>query len=564
MKKLRIIALTLLLAAILSPAAALAAEPDEISAAQPAEIYIPGGDGDNQALLDAFAWQKLNAGTAPRLRAIRDPGASLSGVNRTVYEKLKAQITLVANGKRSSTRFEIPVSELGLEKTSWTAAELGLDTILTAEGNAISNEAMAAVNREVGITLRSIVSCLQSACPFELYWYDKTVGTTMQYYSYRGTRDGTTIRIFGSTTFTFAVTKDYSDGSAVTVDGTSYLCGVNGIYADRINAAVSRAAAIVSQYAGQSDPEKLKAYRDVICDSVSYDNDALIDSTAYGDPWQLISVFDGDPDTNVVCEGYAKAFQYLCDRTDFHHEIVSCCVNGYMSGGTGAGSHMWNLVRMDDGKVYLVDVTNCDYGTVGYPDGLFLKNCKRGSAADGYVFASNSSEIRYYYDNNIREVFSEEELTVSGTAYEEPPAYNLCFDANGGSGAPDALRSDSLNVPQTVPVRSGWYFLGWAESEDAVEASRQPGERLTLTDDMTLYAVWVQPDLVLPASLREIEPEAFADCPQLHCVLIPAETEIIAVDAFGDAQGLTILGVPGSAAESFAARMHFGFVPITQ
>lgn len=28
---------------------------------------------------------------------------------------------------------------------------------------------------------------------------------------------------------------------------------------------------------------------------------------------ELIWVFDGDSSTNVVCEGYAKAFQYLCD-----------------------------------------------------------------------------------------------------------------------------------------------------------------------------------------------------------------------------------------------------------
>ena len=59
----------------------------------------------------------------------------------------------------------------------------------------------------------------------------------------------------------------------------------------------------------------LKSY---ICDAVTYDDAAADDSTntPYGDPWQLISVFDSDPNTNVVCEGYSKAFKYLVDRAN--------------------------------------------------------------------------------------------------------------------------------------------------------------------------------------------------------------------------------------------------------
>ena len=91
-----------------------------------------------------------------------------------------------------------------------------------------------------------------------------------------------------------------------------------------------------------------------------------------------------------------------------------------MSGGTGAGSHMWDLVRMEDGRIYLVDVTNCDAGSVGYPDGLFLASCSSGSVEDGYAFSVKSKAIRYQYDDKTRAIFSDEELTVSATAYEPP------------------------------------------------------------------------------------------------------------------------------------------------
>ena len=81
---------------------------------------------------------------------------------------------------------------------------------------------------------------------------------------------------------------------------------------------------------------------------------------AYGNPWQLIWVFDNDDSTNVVCEGYSKAFQYLCDKGFAGSSTISCdTVTGTMGGATGAGNHMWNLVTID-GDSYLADITNSD------------------------------------------------------------------------------------------------------------------------------------------------------------------------------------------------------------
>lgn len=51
-----------------------------------------------------------------------------------------------------------------------------------------------------------------------------------------------------------------------------------------------------------------------------------------------------------------------------------------MSDGKESEGHMWNHVRMDDGKIYLVDVTNCDSNSVGYPYKLFLAGGKKVSS----------------------------------------------------------------------------------------------------------------------------------------------------------------------------------------
>ncbi len=69
------------------------------------------------------------------------------------------------------------------------------------------------------------------------------------------------------------------------------------------------------------------------------------------------------------------------------------------------------------------------------------------------------------------------------------------------------------------------------------------------------------PDLTLPAALTAIGSEAFAGG-SFASVYIPAGVTSIAPDAFGDRTSLTIIGVPGSAAEIFAQNHGFDFVPV--
>ena len=74
-------------------------------------------------------------------------------------------------------------------------------------------------------------------------------------------------------------------------------------------------------------------------------------------------------------------------------------------------------------------------------------------------------------------------------------SFRIEFDANGGSGAPEAQTKtygEPLNLSSTVPTREGYRFLGWATSSTATSAQYQPGESYTEEDDATLYAVWAR------------------------------------------------------------------------
>lgn len=65
----------------------------------------------------------------------------------------------------------------------------------------------------------------------------------------------------------------------------------------------------------------------------------------------------------AVCDGYARAFQYLADKLD----VTSIFIEGYLKNG----AHAWNMVWLDD-SWYHVDVTWMDKGENGIDWSWFL------------------------------------------------------------------------------------------------------------------------------------------------------------------------------------------------
>lgn len=351
------------------------------------------GEPDNDELFKAFAESKLYKKNTRRA-LYASSGSRLKGYNKIIYDSLKPRLKQVAEGKATSTVFEVSLSELGLETTECTASQLGVSAVVI--NNQVTDAAYYAMFNRLKISIEDLHNALLADLAFELYWYDKTVEAAISLsrpsigareYSISGWK----AYYAGPITVRFTVAEAYKAGPYVT-DTTKIT---------RVNTAVSTANSIVNTVKNKTDYDKLVYYRTKICDFVSYDHAAAGGAVPYGDPWQLISVFDGDSSTNVVCEGYSKAFKYLCDLTSFNTDI-SCIL---ASGDVPGGGHMWNIVKMGDGKNYMVDVTNCDQGTVGYPDQLFLVGCSAGSVTAGYVFKTSYSSTRYIYDYETLQSF---------------------------------------------------------------------------------------------------------------------------------------------------------------
>ena len=88
--------------------------------------------------------------------------------------------------------------------------------------------------------------------------------------------------------------------------------------------------------------------------------------------------------------------------------------------------------------------------------------------------------------------------------------------------------------------------------------------RGTVTRGGETYAILNDPQnaqIILPADLGMLESEALAGG-DFFSVYIPAGTESIASDAFGDRTELIVFGVPGSEADSFARDRTFLFAPV--
>ncbi len=188
----------------------------------------------------------------------------------------------------------------------------------------------------------------------------------------------------------------------------------------RAQNAIAYAKKIAEKYEGKSDYAKVIGYAAEICSLNTY-NDEAADTEDYAreniDPWRIINVFDGDPRTNVVCGGYAQAFEYLCGLGG-----IEChCVYGYID----EGYHEWNIVVIN-GVNYFVDVTTCD--TAGNSEDEIRKrhpyvmNAVTKSTAESTQTSLLTTDNRYFsidytYDDDTLKYLPEELLIVSEKPY---------------------------------------------------------------------------------------------------------------------------------------------------
>ena len=411
------------------------------------ETVAPAGGSQSDAeLLEGYLY--AISGIQRGSPVHRAPPIPLTVELKDVENELKGEIRKVAAGELASTQFSFA--------NTWTKtkAEWGI-TGEVISGGALTQQASETIKAKLGLDALMRKQLLEM--PYELYWYDKTQSVRMRY-GISTLGDNVTVN---NLTISMSVSQDY----AQFIDATSY----NPFEADTAKTGAvadtpKKAQAVVNAHEGETDYQKLVSYREYIKGEVSYNTGAAGGGKPYGDPWQLIYVFDGKSDTNVVCEGYAKAFQYLCDLTFQNQEgrPSSSLVSGKMDGG----DHMWNVVAIG-GRNYLVDVTNCDDGSIGAPAQLFLCGAAENEENKKYTVTIDhgsgipTSKVVYEYDKLTVESYAPKYLKLSATAYNPnavsaPSVSGKVVSYNPGNATTIQLMQDgAVKYTATIAATTG-------------------------------------------------------------------------------------------------------------
>lgn len=103
---------------------------------------------------------------------------------------------------------------------------------------------------------------------------------------------------------------------------------------------------------------------------------------------------------------------------------------------------------------------------------------------DSNVFPNSQSKT---FDQRVKASTIAQESSVS-------PVMVLCtiyFDGNGGSDVPENIcfvLGTEVSLPTAIPTKSGFVFDGWNTTE--YTTSFDPGETVSFSDDIVLYAMW--------------------------------------------------------------------------
>lgn len=494
------------------------------------DVVLP----DNEQLFSAYAEQRMSPESSLSVVPKGTLGYdSLSPRSKRLYEYLKTRITEIADGKRTSSQFIItdPEGDLGYAY-SYTAEDLGVSTLIS--DNALTTDAnnafLAAVARDMGYV--HTMDALFYDTPYELYWYQREIGFNVWIYC---RTDGQSVWL-SQINFELQVASPYGSGTDVDTS-------VTGKPAE----AARNAQAIVARHAAEDDRTKLESYKDEICALNTYNEDARDNGIQNNvvEPWQLIYVFDGDSSTNVVCEGYTKAFQYLCDLSTFEEDVDCYHVSGDMKINVLPdlpSGHAWNLVRINSVS-YLVDITNSEPGTIGEHGQLFMQATPSSGTWDTqYLFdLGNNCIVAYSYGYQMAGLWGEEVLTLgcrSHVPVTDPalPATHITTGLTEGSHC--AACGEVLIPQESLPiVEVPWIIL---------PAGLNTLEEQAFTGSLVAC-------VIIPEECTVIEAATFADCAALRFIEIPATVSSIQSDAFSGCSDQLIIVTPeGSYADTFA------------
>ena len=169
------------------------------------------------------------------------------------------------------------------------------------------------------------------------------------------------------------------------------------------------------------------------------------------------------------------------------------------------GGTRWDIMATTAAESYQIDVNK------GKPTRDRYK-------FDGWADTANATTASYFGGEPITLTKDNPTKTIYAVW---KPIFELHYNANGGTGAPDSQTYTALSatstqatftVPNQTPTKEGYTFKGWADSATATDAQYQPGGTVAVKhadSPKTVYAVWEesapQPPLIPVPSYDDLK-----------------------------------------------------------
>lgn len=150
------------------------------------------------------------------------------------------------------------------------------------------------------------------------------------------------------------------------------------------------------------------------------------------------------------------------------------------------GGTRWDIMATTAAESYQIDVNK------GKPTRDRYK-------FDGWADEANATTATYFGGELITLTKDNPTKTIYAVW---KPIFELHYNANGGTGAPDSQTYTSFSATSTqatftirdqIPTKDGYTFKGWADSAAATTAQYQPGGKIAVNhadSPKTIYAVW--------------------------------------------------------------------------
>lgn len=169
--------------------------------------------------------------------------------------------------------------------------------------------------------------------------------------------------------------------------------------------------------------------------------------------------------------------------------------NAAVYGGSSTNtSNLYTLSGNYGSGQYLI-ANNTSWGNLNpYSGSISTFTIKHGKDGKATFYGGVVGKVitMYDYSTSTYSNTSSNKSGCSATITVSAP-YSISYNANGGNGAPASqgvFATYSYQLSATIPTRDGYNFLGWSTSSSASTASYTPGQSVTITGNLPLYAVW--------------------------------------------------------------------------